>query len=323
MLVCGASGTGKTTLAAAVAREFRCGMDTIDGSSSGGIGPQAPAFYLRVDCASFVQAKASTVKYSWRKIWKEAQRNAPTVVICDDLDLLLPSAKEGAARETKALGMFLAELFYPSRPSSSSGGSGIGGLGTVVLLATAKGKSSTLPILCVSARFDSAISLGLPDASCRQAQMAALLEHLGVKHDAINMTALAAKTDSFAAADLKRLTSRIAHHATARALTGQTGHSGNQLRGGKHIIDAVYASEDDVEVSMEALSPASLAGVKLTKIASDVKTWKDVGGMSEVKRTLIEMFELPAKYYHTHLPACQPACPVDASTIDICAALDY
>jgi hypothetical protein len=101
MLVTGASGTGKTTLVSAVAREFRSPSSH---SSNSRIGPQPPAFFLRVDCASFVSAKAKTVKASWRKIWKEAQRNAPSIVLVDDLDLLVPATKEGAARETNALG---------------------------------------------------------------------------------------------------------------------------------------------------------------------------------------------------------------------------
>eukprot|EP01049_Picozoa_sp_SAG25_P012751 SAG25_NODE_1798_length_2319_cov_1.107207_2_plen_229_part_00 len=47
---------------------------------------------------------------------------------------------------------------------------------------------------------------------------------------------------------------------------------------------------------MQALSPASLAGVKLTSIGSEVKSWVEVGGMAQVKKTLKEMFELPARY---------------------------
>ena len=53
----------------------------------------------------------------------------------------------------------------------------------------------------------------------------------------INMGALAAQTDSFAAADLKRLASRIAHHAAARAL-----RPGAALACPR-ILDSVDASE--------------------------------------------------------------------------------
>ena len=289
MMICGASGTGKTALATAAAHNFRCG-EASQHSSNGP--PQAPAFFLAVDCASFVSAKAATVKSSWRKIYKEAQRNAPSVIVCDDLDQLVPSGGSegggGAARETNALGRFLAELFFPPKAQSR-------GAGPVVLMACCKSKSSMLPMLMIASRFDSSVSLALPDAKCRQAQLETLLEQSGVGHSEVNMTSLAAKTDSFAAADLKRLASRMAHHAAARELTQQAAEHGSSSHG-RVELEKVEASEDDVEVAMEGLAPASLQGVKLTSVEGSAKTWDDVGGLSNVRKTLTEMFEMPAKY---------------------------
>jgi SpoVK/Ycf46/Vps4 family AAA+-type ATPase len=354
LVLSGAAGTGKTTLVQAVAHEFRCGPATVDGRSSGGIGPQAPAFFLRVDCSSFVSAKASTVKDSWREIWAEAKRNAPSVLLCDDLDQLLPASKEGnSARETNALARFLAELFFPSRPLGDlrrrgggtallgpppgRGGGGGGGQpgggdgGAVALVACVKSKAALLPSLCVVSRFDRNAALGLPDAACRQAQLERLLTaQLGVGLAELDMAALAARTDSFAAADLRRLASRVAHHAAARAVGGRGRQQQRQQRaarpGGQAEAEAqeeivnleqagcgppsgrsgglaerrgcleVEATEADVELAMQALSPASLAGVKLTSIGSEVKSWVEVGGMAQVKKTLKEMFELPARY---------------------------
>ena len=287
MMICGASGTGKTALAAAAAHDFRCGASVRLGNGT----PQAPAYILAVDCASFVSAKANTVKSSWRKIYKDAQRNAPSIIVCDDLDQLVPAGGSegggGAARETKALGRFLAELFFPSTPATR-------GTGPVVLMACCKSKSSMLPMLMIASRFDTSVSLALPDAKCRQAQLETLLEQAGVGHAEVNMTSLAAKTDSFAAADLKRLASRVAHHAAARGLAQQAPSNGN--RHGRVELAHIEASEEDVEIAMEGLAPASLQGVKLTSVEGSAKTWKDVGGLSNVRKVLTEMFEMPAKY---------------------------
>ena len=78
------------------------------------------------------------------------------------------------------------------------------------------------------------------------------------------MTSLAAKTDSFAAADLKRLASRMAHHAAARGLAQQAADNGTSH--GAIELDQVEASEEDVGIAMEGLAPASLQGVKLTSV---------------------------------------------------------
>ena len=283
MMICGASGTGKTALVTAAAHEFRCGDSA---TASGGRPPEAPAYHLSVDCSSFVSAKATTVKSSWRKIWKEAQRNAPSIIVCDELDQLVPGSGDGqaqAARETNALGRFLSDLLFPAKRARA-------GQGPVVVFACCKSKSSMLPLLMVAARFDTSISLSLPDAKCRQAQLETLLEQAGVQHSAVNMSALAMKTDSFAAADLKRLASRMAHHAAARSLSQQP------VGAAQLEIDGVEAAEEDAEKAMEGLSPASLQGVKLTNVESSSMTWADVGGLTEVKKTLTEMFEMPAKY---------------------------
>jgi hypothetical protein len=55
---------------------------------------------------------------------------------------------------------FLAALFYPPRPSERAAGS-------ITVVGCVKSKSTLLPLLCVSGRFDTSASLGLPDVKCR------------------------------------------------------------------------------------------------------------------------------------------------------------
>ena len=68
----------------------------------------------------------------------------------------------------------------------------------------------------------------------------------------------------------------------ARALAQQAANNGNSQSAAE--LAHVEATEEDVEVAMEGLAPASLQGVKLTSVEGSAKTWKDVG-MKEVEVT--------------------------------------
>ena len=302
IIVHGQSGTGKSALAAAVGSAFRHGQ--------GGHG--VPAFTMTVDCGSFVGAKAAGLKLAWRELLDQAYRNAPTVIICDDLDQLVPEAgqdgQQAAARETVALGRFLADLLFPSnlsclRPPGAA----------VAVIATCKDKGALSQRLRAIGRLDKEVGLSLPDAAGRAGQLRSLLAQLGVAADDrhLDLGALAARTDSFAAADLKRLAKRMAHHAAARYINAQPPATPRDGGGGGgpepepdegrrlyHIADSkVAVTEADVELAMaDGLAPAALQGVKLSAIGESAKGWAEVGGMAEVRATLREMFELPAKY---------------------------
>ena len=163
-------------------------------------------------------------------------------------------------------------------------------------------------------RFDLEIGLSLPDAKSRKGQLQSLLIQLGVGVAGVNLAALAARTDSFAASDLRRLARRMAHHAAARFIATTAIDAALADRDGTALasVDAeesqsdkipepehpeISVREEDVELAMaDGLAPASLQGVKLSTVGDDAKGWSDVGGMSSVRDVLTEMFELPAKY---------------------------
>eukprot|EP01052_Picozoa_sp_SAG31_P003763 SAG31_NODE_148_length_22511_cov_20.369266_11_plen_970_part_00 len=311
VLIYGQSGTGKSALAAAVANAFRhvnSPQNCVEGPAGS---PQAestaPVYTLHIDCASFVGAKAGPLKRAWRNMLAQAHQNAPSILICDDLDSLVPEGgqdgQQAAARETVALGRFFADLLFPSKASTlRPPGS------AVAVIACVKDKGAVTQRLRVPGRLDFEVGLTLPDAAGRKGQIQALLDQLGVATGPphVDLAALAARTDSFAAADLKRLAKRIAHHAAARyikhvsppaeAYTTITEEPQAEAPGCRVEGSKVVVTEADIELAIDGIAPAALQGVKLSSVGSDAKGWADVGGMAKVRSTLREMFELPAKY---------------------------
>lgn len=60
---------------------------------------------------------------------------------------------------------------------------------------------------------------------------------------------------------------------------------------------ALYLSVDDLEAALTGFTPASIRGIALHTPGDN--TWKDVGGLSNIKSQLVRMLEWPAKviYY--------------------------
>lgn len=56
----------------------------------------------------------------------------------------------------------------------------------------------------------------------------------------------------------------------------------------------VEIAEEDVAVALKNCTPISLQGVQLYKGAGHV--WSDIGGLAEVKRSLVEILQWPLKY---------------------------
>ena len=110
-----------------------------------------------------------------------------------------------------------------------------------------------------------------------------LLDESHASHD-LDLSRMASKTEGFVAADLKAVVARALHVCAARDVSS----------------DGV--TEDDFEAALQDFAPSALASVSLHR-ASELG-WEDVGGLSDVRNTLVETLMWPTKVctlVHVHV----------------------
>jgi transitional endoplasmic reticulum ATPase len=141
ILLHGRSGTGKTLLAKALAKESGVNFISVKGPSL---------------MSKYVGESERAI----REVFKTAKQAAPSILYFDEIESLVPArgrdAGAGAAFTERVISQFLAEM------------SGIEELRGVVVLATTNRADLLDPSLVSGGRFDMIIELPLPDASARE-----------------------------------------------------------------------------------------------------------------------------------------------------------
>lgn len=262
LLVCGGSGSGKTSLIEEVARQAEA----------------APGIFTRrqyVKCAQLVNLRIPQLKARLEEEFTAAAWYAPSLLIFDDLDHLIPAEVEHI---DSFRSLHMANLFT-SIASKASRNSGI------IILATAKAPESLHAQLSQSHFFSERITLIAPDKEARKEILStvakakvATSQDIGFAED-FNFASIAAQTDGYLPVDLRDLVDRALHQAAIRA-----------GKSGRVILELSLA---DVRAAQADFTPLSLRDVKLQK--SDVE-WSDIGGLQETRRVLRETLEWPTKY---------------------------
>ncbi len=169
VMLAGPPGTGKTTIGRALARRLRGKFFLIDGTIISG----TDYFYHRVD-----------------SIFRNAIRNAPSVVFIDDSDVIFESGKE------HGLYRYLLTMLDGLESKSAS---------NVCVIMTAMDLGNIPPALVRSGRIELWLEMKLPDATDRRRLIERLFDakvSVDVEDDWPAITSI---TDGFSGADLKRL----------------------------------------------------------------------------------------------------------------------
>ncbi|KAI8803942.1 P-loop containing nucleoside triphosphate hydrolase protein [Cladochytrium replicatum] len=251
MLLHGSAGTGKTAIARACV-----GIVSRD--------PSIYAFPIYVNCVQLSNERIPRVKESILRAIQEAAWHAPSILIFDDLDRLIPADQEhnDTPRSTH-LADFLSEYLRLASTQHR-----------MAILATSQSTTSLHTSLTSSHLFSETVHLTPPNAQQRRAILSAILGN------DTDVSGVAMGTEGFAAADLVTLVKRAGHEAAMRAVReGPSGGWGVRT--------------EDLEKARAGYVPASLRGVKLS--SSEV-SWAQIGGLREAKRTLLETLEWPTKY---------------------------
>ncbi|ORX46363.1 AAA-domain-containing protein [Piromyces finnis] len=261
LLVCGNHGSGKTAIL-----ENICWTSARD--------EKIKAFSYVFDCDAYTEARIPNIIESWKQVFNQAAWYSPSIIIFENIDSIMPAEQENADMTRSQQ---LSELFIEIYSSYKK-------CHNILLVATAQQKTSVFSSLTNTNIFSEVINIMPPSKAQRQLIIKSIISEGNdiAKNSLPNLdvTSIAMNTEGYYPADLKVLIER----ATQEAIIGSIN---------KIPANQIKITQDNFDKAQKDFVPVSLKGVKLQKSETE---WKDIGGLKETKRTLLETLEWPTKY---------------------------
>jgi transitional endoplasmic reticulum ATPase len=259
VMLYGPPGTGKTLLAKAVANE------------SG---------------ANFISLSGPEVMSKWygqseenlRKIFEEAEKNAPSIIFIDEIDAIAPKREEVTGEVERRVVSQLLTLM-----------DGLKKRGKVVVIAATNRPNAVDPALRRGGRFDREIELPVPDRNGRLEILKIHTRSMPLDKD-VDLNWLADISYGYVGADILALAKEAAMSVLRRVLPEIKWREEKELP--KEIIEKLIVKKSDFESALHMVEPSAMREV-LVEVPK-VK-WSDIGGLEDVKKTLNEMVEWPLK----------------------------
>jgi len=258
VLLYGPPGTGKTLLAKAIASESGANFISISG-------PEVMSKW-------YGQSEENL-----RKIFEEAEKNAPSIIFIDEIDSIAPKREEVTGEvERRVVSQLLTLL------------DGLKKRGKVIVIAATNRPNAIDPALRRGGRFDREIEIPVPDREGRLDILKIHTRNMPLKN--VDLGWLADITYGYVGADLWTLAKEAAMSALRRILPDIKWKDEGELP--KEVMEKLIVVKEDFQEALKVVEPSAMREV-LVEIPK-VK-WNDIGGLDEVKQSLIEMVEWPLK----------------------------
>ncbi|MHA2141292.1 MAG: CDC48 family AAA ATPase [Candidatus Thorarchaeota archaeon] len=262
LILHGPPGTGKTLLAKAVAGE-------------------SEANFVHINGPEIMSKFYGESEQKLRKIFEEAEENAPSIIFIDELDAIAPKREDVQGEvERRVVAQLLATM------------DGLKARGQVIVIGATNRVNALDPALRRPGRFDREIEIGVPDETGR-------LEVLHIHSRGMPLTAegdnrvelqnLAHITHGFVGADLNALCREAAMKALRRYLP-QFNLEEEEIP--QEVLDELEVNNEDFLGALREIQPSA---VREVFIEVPNVNWSDVGGLDKVKEKLIEVVEWPLK----------------------------
>jgi len=216
-----------------------------------------------------------------RKIFEEAEKNAPAIIFFDEIDAIAPKREEVTGEVERRIVATLLSLM-----------DGLKSRGKVIVIAATNRPNDIDPALRRPGRFDREIEVPVPDRNGRLEILKIHTRNMPLAKD-VNLEEIADKTHGFVGADLMALCKEAAMSALRRVLP----EIRDKLKEGeevpKEVLEKLVVTKQDFENALRVVEPSAMREV-LVEVPK-VK-WEDIGGLEEVKKLLREMVEWPLKY---------------------------
>ncbi|MHA2133004.1 MAG: CDC48 family AAA ATPase [Candidatus Thorarchaeota archaeon] len=262
LILHGPPGTGKTLLAKAVASE-------------------SEANFIHINGPEIMSKFYGESEQKLRKLFEEAEENAPSIIFIDELDAIAPKREDVQGEvERRVVAQLLATM------------DGLKARGQVIVIGATNRVNALDPALRRPGRFDREIEIGVPDEVGR-------LEVLHIHsrgmplttkgEDEVKLQRLAKITHGFVGADLNALCREAAMKALRRYLP-KIDLQEEEIP--QEVLDELEVTNTDFLEALREIQPSAIREVFLE--IPDVR-WSDIGGLEEAKQELIEVVEWPLK----------------------------
>ncbi len=259
VLLHGPPGTGKTLLAKAVANESNSHFTVING-------PEIMSKF-------YGQSEENI-----RKIFEDAEKNAPSIIFIDEIDSIAPKREESRGEvERRVVAQLLALM------------DGLKSRGKVIVIAATNIPNSIDPALRRPGRFDREIVIGVPDKVGRLTVLKIHTRNMPMDKD-VNLEEIADVTYGFVGADLAALTKEAAMIVLRKVLPDIKLKEEQSLP--KEVLEKLVIKHADFKEALKFVRPSAMREVLVE--VPNVK-WTDIGGLEKVKQSLKEAVEWPLK----------------------------
>ncbi|MBT3324062.1 CDC48 family AAA ATPase [archaeon] len=260
ILLHGPPGCGKTLLAKAVANE-------------------TDATFLTINGPEVVSKFVGEAEKKIREKFEEAEKKSPAIVFIDEIDAIASKREESYGEVEKRMVAQLLTLL-----------DGLNDRGKVVVIAATNRPNAVDPALRRPGRFDREIHIGGPSKEGRLNILKIHTRNMPLAKD-VNLKKWSSITHGFVGADLAALCKEAAINVIRRVLPNINLKENKAIS--EDILDKLVISQKDFEEGMKLVSPSAMREIF---VETPNTSWKDVGGLKNIKQDLIEAVEWPLKH---------------------------
>lgn len=261
ILLHGPPGTGKTLLAKAVANESGARFFVING-------PEVMSKFY------------GESEENLRKIFDQAEKNAPSIVFIDELDAIAPKREEVKGEVEKRVVSQLLTLL-----------DGLKSRGKIIVIGATNIPNAIDPALRRPGRFDREIELGVPNKDGRKEILQIHTRGMPLAKN-VELEKIAEITYGYVGADIAALCKESAMHAVRRVLPDISAIKSDTPIP-QDILKKLVVTREDFDHALKVVEPSAMREVLIE--VPNVK-WDDIGGLADVKKLLQETIEWPLKY---------------------------
>lgn len=261
VLLHGPPGCGKTLIARAVANE-------------------TDAYFTHISGPQIMGKFYGESEGRLREVFEEAEANTPAILFIDEIDAIAPK-REDMGGEKQVERRVVAQLLALM--------DGLESRGQLIVIGATNIPNTLDPALRRPGRFDREIEISIPDKNGRLEILEIHTRGMPLARE-VNLERLAEITHGFVGADLEAL-AREAAMSVLREIMPELELERDYIPYKK--LREIEVSEEHFREALKEVEPSALREV-FVEIPN--VTWKDVGGLDEVKRVLKETIEWPLRY---------------------------